>query len=63
MYKTQNLVKCQGTLRIKTQSIRKVDRKIYQTKHLSLDVQSPSKTHQEFKKSDPLFWGKRPFCP
>ena len=34
-YKTQNLVKCQGTLRIKTQSIRKVDRKIYQTKHLS----------------------------
>ena len=35
-YKTQNLVKCQGTLRIKTQSIRKVDRKIYQTKHLSV---------------------------
>ena len=34
-YKTQNLVKCQGTLRIKTQSIKKVDRKIYQTKHLS----------------------------
>ena len=34
-YKTQNLVKCQRTLRIKTQSIRKVDRKIYQTKHLS----------------------------
>ena len=32
---TQNLVKCQGTLRIKTQSIRKIDRKIYQTKHLS----------------------------
>ena len=30
-----NLVKCQGTLRIKTQSIRKVHRKIYQTKHLS----------------------------
>ena len=34
-YKTQNLVKCQGTLSIKTQSIRKVNRKIYQTKHLS----------------------------
>ena len=33
--KTQNLVKYRGTLRIKTQSIRKVDRKIYQTKHLS----------------------------
>ena len=28
-YKTQNLVKHQGTLRIKTQSIRKVDRKIH----------------------------------
>ena len=34
-YKMQNIVKCQGTLRIKTQSIRKIDRKIYQTKHLS----------------------------
>ena len=34
-YKTQNLVKCQGILSTKTQSIRKVDRKIHQTKHLS----------------------------
>ena len=34
-YKTQNLVKCQGILSTKTQSIRKLDRKIYQTKHLS----------------------------
>ena len=34
-YKTQNLVKCQETLSIKTQSIRKVDRKIHQTKLLS----------------------------
>ena len=41
-YKTQNLIKCQGTLRIKTQSIWKVDRKIYQTKHLS-----PSKEMEE----------------
>ena len=31
----QNLVKYQGTLRIKTQSIRKVNGKLYQTKHLS----------------------------
>ena len=35
MYKTQNLVKCQGTLRIKTQSIRKVDRNIRSEQNFS----------------------------
>ena len=51
-YKTQNLVKCQGTLRIKTQSIRKVDRKIYQTKHLSApknENRSPPKSTKASK--------------
>ena len=43
-YKTQNLVKCQRTLSIKTQSIWKVDRKIYQTKHLLDDVTPTSLT-------------------
>ena len=53
-YKTQNLVKCQGPLRIKTQSIRKIDRKIYQTKHLSTHSPSKASTFKMgFKEEEP----------
>ena len=58
-YKTQNLVKCQGTLSIKTQSIWKVDRKIYQTKHLSIDPYAnynyPSSFNQSWSHEPDLF--------
>ena len=44
-YKTQNLVKCQGTLSIKTQSIRK----IYQTKHLSPHFNNQNSTSFDYE--------------